>query len=183
MNSTFCRSSVSFRAILIGLLLIIPNNYFAIRTNLPATSSLIYTAVFNIFILSLLNILIKRIIPDLAFNQGEIATIYVMLCASTVMVAHDFMRVMGSVLTHGFWYATPENEWKELFWDHIPSWLTNNEKDVISGIYEGESSLYISYSKAIYFFAGLILGDCIVGGTWDIIGVIRKIPIYTFGLG
>ncbi|MFC1719336.1 DUF6785 family protein [Candidatus Poribacteria bacterium] len=136
------RSAVGFRAIAIGLLLIIPNSYFAIRTNLPATSSLIYTAVLNILILALLNMVIKRLYPRLAMNQGEIAIIYAMLCASTAIVAHDFMRVMGPMLTHGFQYATPENEWKELFWDHIPRWLTNGDKKVITGIYEGKSSFY-----------------------------------------
>ena len=40
-----------------------------------------------------------------------------------------------------------------------------------------------AYSKAAYFFAGLILGDCIVGGAWDIIGVAFNIDIYSFGLG
>ncbi len=136
------KSTVSLRAIVIGLLLIVPNSYFAIRTNLPATSSLIYTAVLNILILALLNMIIKRLFPRLAMNQGEIATIYAMLCASTVLVAHDFMRVMGPMLTHGFQYATPENEWKELFWDHIPRWLTNSDRSIITGIYEGRSSFY-----------------------------------------
>jgi hypothetical protein len=40
-----------------------------------------------------------------------------------------------------------------------------------------------AHSKAAYFFAGLILGDCIVGGIWDIIGVIFGISVYSFGLG
>jgi hypothetical protein len=39
------------------------------------------------------------------------------------------------------------------------------------------------YSKAAYFFAGLILGDCVVGGAWDIIGVAFNIRTYSFGLG
>ena len=120
LNQPLYKSAVGFRAIVIGLLLIIPNSYFAIRTNLPATSSLIYTAVLSILILALLNILIKKFFPRLAMNQGEIATIYAMLCASTVIVAHDFLRVMGPMLTHGFQSATPENEWKELFWESSP---------------------------------------------------------------
>jgi len=136
------KSSVSLRAIILGLLLIVPNSYFAIRTNLPATSSLIYTAILNIFVLALLNMVIKRFLPKLAMNQGEIATIYAMICTSTVLVGHDFMRVMGPGLTYGFWYATPENEWKELFWNHIPRWLTNDDMRVITGLYEGESSFY-----------------------------------------
>lgn len=40
-----------------------------------------------------------------------------------------------------------------------------------------------AHSKATYFFAGLILGDCIIGGAWDIIGVAFGINTYSFGLG
>jgi hypothetical protein len=150
-----CSSTVGFRAIIIGLLLIIPNSYFAIRTNLPATSSLIYTAILNTLALALLNMVIKKFLPRLAMNQGEIATIYAMICASTVLVAHDFMRVMGPSLTYGFWYATPENEWKELFWEYIPRWLTNGDRTIITGIYEGESSFYDA--KIIQAWIGPIL--------------------------
>lgn len=40
-----------------------------------------------------------------------------------------------------------------------------------------------AYSKAAYFFIGLILGDCVIGGAWDMIGVALKINTYSFGLG
>ena len=142
MTQTIHKSTVSFRSIIIGLLLIVPNSYFAIRTALPATSSLIYTAVLNIFFLALLNMVMRRFFPRLAMNQGEIATIYAMLCASTVLVGHDAIQMMAPSFTYGYWYATPENEWKELFWDHLPQWLVSGDRHIITGIYEGNSSFY-----------------------------------------
>jgi len=142
INQPLQKSIVGSRAIIIGLMLIIPNSYFAIRTNLPATSSIIYTAVLNILILALLNMIIRKFFPRLAMNQGELATIYAMLCASTALVALDFMQAMAPMLTHGFHYATPENEWKDLFWNHIPPWLVNSDKNILTGLYEGESSFY-----------------------------------------
>ncbi|MFC1715279.1 DUF6785 family protein [Candidatus Poribacteria bacterium] len=136
------KSGINLRAIVIGLLLIVPNNYFAIRTRLPATSSLIYLSVFNIFFLALLNMMLKRFVPRLAMKQGDLVAIYAMLCAAIVLVGHDFIQMMAPSFTYGFWYATPENEWSDLFWNDIPRWLANSDRRVMIGIYEGESSLY-----------------------------------------
>ncbi|MEK7399700.1 MAG: DUF6785 family protein, partial [Candidatus Poribacteria bacterium] len=37
-----------------------------------------------------------------------------------------------------------------------------------------------AYRKAVPFFMGLILGDYLIGGFWNSIGVFMKIPTYTF---
>ncbi|MFC1719335.1 DUF6784 domain-containing protein, partial [Candidatus Poribacteria bacterium] len=37
-----------------------------------------------------------------------------------------------------------------------------------------------AHSKAAYFFVGLILGDCVIGGAWDMIGVAFNIRTYSF---
>ena len=141
-NQSNNKSAISLRSIILGLLLIIPANYFAIRSTLPATSSLIYMSVFIIFFLALFNIIIRKALPRLALKQGEMATIYVMLCAAIVLVGHDFIQMMAPSFTYGFWYATPENEWQDLFWKDIPEWLVNSDKHIITGIYEGNSSFY-----------------------------------------
>ena len=52
------------------------------------------------------------------------------------------MEILVSTLGHAFWFATPENDWKDLFWRYIPRWLAVADKDVLSGYYEGDSTLY-----------------------------------------
>ena len=52
------------------------------------------------------------------------------------------MEILVSTLGHAFWFATPENDWKDLFWRYIPSWLAVSDKGVLSGYYEGDSTLY-----------------------------------------
>jgi hypothetical protein len=52
------------------------------------------------------------------------------------------MEILVSTLGHAFWFATPENDWKDLFWRYIPSWLAVADKDVLSGYYEGDSTLH-----------------------------------------
>ena len=52
------------------------------------------------------------------------------------------MEILVSTLGHAFWFATPENDWKDLFWRYIPRWLAVADKDVLAGYYEGDSTLY-----------------------------------------
>ena len=52
------------------------------------------------------------------------------------------MEILVSTLGHAFWFATPENDWKDLFWRYIPRWLAVADKGVLSGYYEGDSTLH-----------------------------------------
>ena len=52
------------------------------------------------------------------------------------------MEILVSTLGHAFWFATPENDWKDLFWRYIPRWLAVTDKNVLSGYYEGDSTLH-----------------------------------------
>ena len=45
-------------------------------------------------------------------------------------------------LGHASWYATPENEWSELFSHYVPDWLAVKDKTALRGFYEGDSSIY-----------------------------------------
>lgn len=143
------KNSVTIRAILLSVLLIPPNSYFSIQTPTPTTVSLIYTVIFNLFILTLLNLLLKRFVPRMAFSQGELLTVYVMLSLSTIIAGHDMMQVLGPILGHAFWFATPENEWKTLFFNYLPRWLTVSNKEILRGHYESGESIYTAeYFKA-----------------------------------
>ena len=39
-------------------------------------------------------------------------------------------------------FASPENEWRELFLPYLPEWLTVSDSKVARGYYEGEVNLY-----------------------------------------
>ena len=34
-----------------------------------------------------------------------------------------------SIIVHAFYFGTPENEWRELFWSYLPDWLTINDPE------------------------------------------------------
>ena len=141
-------SSVSWRSIAIGLLLIPVNCYWITYIELvqysaqPTIVSLIFTVVFNVLVLMGFNQILKRFLPRFALSQGELLVIYVMLSVASATAGHSMMEILVSTLGHAFWFATPENDWKDLFWRYIPSWLAVSDKGVLSGYYEGDSTLH-----------------------------------------
>jgi len=146
---------VTLRSVLTAVILIIPNTYWSIQRGMiwgspPATLSLLYNVVLTLFVLILLNMIIRRISKRIALNQSELLVIYIMLSLATAVGGFDTVQVITQILGHAFWGATPENEWRELFWNHIPRWLTVSDLKALKGYYEGNSSLYISENFKVW---------------------------------
>ena len=141
-------SSVGWRSIAIGVLLIPINCYWITYIELvqysaqPTIVSLIFTVIFNVLVLIGLNQVFKRFLPRFALSQGELLVVYVMLSVASATAGHSMMEILVSTLGHAFWFATPENDWKDLFWRYIPEWLAVADKGVLSGYYEGDSTLH-----------------------------------------
>jgi hypothetical protein len=138
---------VTLRAIVIGLILIPPNSYWIAQRSIvwggsPTYMSIFYNVIFCVSSLTLLNLLVKRLSKRFALNQGELLTIYVILCIGSAMAGLDMVGMLVTLLGHPFWFATPENEWQVLFWKYIPRWLSVNNHKVLAGYYDGSSSLY-----------------------------------------
>ncbi|MCY4568804.1 MAG: hypothetical protein OXD49_10905 [Candidatus Poribacteria bacterium] len=147
-TKTIPSASVGWRSIAIGLVLIPVNCYWITYIELvqysaqPTIVSLIFTVVFNVLVLIGFNRIFKRFLPRLALSQGELLVIYVMLSVASATAGHSMMEILVSTLGHAFWFATPENDWKDLFWRYIPGWLAVADKGVLSGYYDGDSTLY-----------------------------------------
>jgi len=141
-------SQDSWRSIVLGLILIPVNCYWIVHIELvqysaqPTIISLIFNVVFSVFVLTLLNLLLKRFLPKLALRQSELLVIYVMLSVASATAGHSMMEILVPILGHAFYHATPENDWSSLLWRHIPEWLSVNDKRVLSGYYDGDSTLY-----------------------------------------
>ncbi len=71
---------------------------------------------FILFILVYINLIAKKWFSKWAFNQGELLVIYIMLNLASTVCATDVIQVLIPMLGHVFWFASPENEWQELFW-------------------------------------------------------------------
>ena len=144
-------TSVTWRAVLIGLILIPINSYWVVQMESVYYSahstlfSLLFNVVFTLLVLITLNILLQKLSANLAFKQGELLTIYIMLCQASALAGHSMMQILPPTIVAPFGLATPENEWQELFWRYIPKWLAVSDgralEEYIEG-FTGESTLY-----------------------------------------
>jgi hypothetical protein len=146
---------VTFRSLLIAFILIPINCYWVIEMEVirysghPVTISLFFNVIFNIFVLIGLNLILKRFLPKFVLTQSELLVIYIMLSLASGIAGHDMLEILVPMLGHAYHFATPENEWSELFFNYLPGWLTVSNESALEGYYNGEVSLYtISQIKA-----------------------------------
>ena len=141
---------VSLRALAIGIVLIPLNCYWVAQSEGVSGSgatyltavSLFFNVVFTLLMLVGFNALYKRLAPKAALKQGELLTIFVMLYMGSTMTGNGFLLNLILSLGHASRYATPENEWSELFSHYVPDWLAVKDKTALRGFYEGDSSIY-----------------------------------------
>jgi len=140
---------VTARAVLIGLLLTPLNVLFLVKATwtvggFTGSESLFTNTVGALFLLAVANRWLALRRPHRALAPGELLTIYVMLAMSTGLTAGvwDLGGSLSGTITYPFWFATDQNEWRELLWPHLPSWLTLQDPDILEGFYAGRSDPY-----------------------------------------
>ncbi|MCD6507603.1 hypothetical protein J7M22_13395 [Candidatus Poribacteria bacterium] len=139
--------SLTFKSLLISLILIPFNCYWIIQVEIiwysghPTCISLFQNAVFSLLVVSALGLLLGRL-KVFRLSEGELLFIYVSVVMASSAASHDLMQILVPTIPHISWYATPENEWKELFYDYIPRWLAVTDSKPLVGYYEGGSTLY-----------------------------------------
>ncbi len=148
--------SVTLRSFLIGIICIsiicgieAYNDYYANNTWLAAHHFPI-AAVFFLTILVLgLNIFFNKtkIMPPLA--PDELITIWCMMIVTASLPTLGFSAYLIPTLVGLTYFATPENEWIELFHNYIPNWLVVKDTNA-----------------AQYFYEGLPFGEVIPWGLW-----------------
>lgn len=139
-------SGITFRAFIIGLILIVANAYWLTITSEMMRSfltfvSLFFNAVFSLFILVVFNRLFERLMPRRSLSPQELLVIYIMVVMVSTVGGHPIMCFLVGTISYPFRFATPENEWADLFWRYIPSWFTV-PTNVLDDFFEGESTFY-----------------------------------------
>lgn len=138
---------VSLRAILISLVAAPLNTYWMTYAYfhfgyLPGPGLIYSHCVCYLVGLVGVNALLRRCRPRSSFSAGELITVYLLLSVSTAWCGVAFMANLPEAIANPFWFATPSNQWDKLVLPYLPTWLTVSEPEVISGIFEGDSSLY-----------------------------------------
>ena len=74
-----------------------------------------------------------------------------MLSIASGISGLDMMQDVVSNLGHAFWYATPENDWEQLFWRYLPKHLIVDDLKALRGYYEESSNLLIPLHFRAWF--------------------------------
>ncbi len=135
------------RAFVIGLIMIpimcFWNEYTEIiaeATDLAAMS-LIIAVVFALFVLLLLNLVLKRYLPRFALTQAELMFVYVMQTVSIGISGIGMMQFLNTFTGNIFYYGTPENKWQEKLLPAVKPWLLPKES-VTKAFYTGQSTFW-----------------------------------------
>ncbi len=98
--------------------------------------------VFYLIALVCINAGLRRWRPRWAFSVGEMLTIYLVLSLATCWCGVDFIPDIPEAISNPFWFASPSDQWAQTVLPYLPSWLTVSDMSIITGMYEGYSTLY-----------------------------------------
>lgn len=160
------RSSSTIRALVLGALgaiflsVVTPASEALIMGTGLARSQLPVGCVSTYLFLVLINVILKRL--KIGLKAAELVIIYAMMLVASGISAFGLMGFLVPVLGSAQYYATPENEWKELFHQYIPDWMVLGDVKAIK-----------------YFFEGLPAGLRIPWGAW--VNPLLLWMIYVFG--
>ena len=87
------------------------------------------------------NPLLSGIRRGLEFSGAELAMMWVMISAASAVPGYGMMEFFFPFLVTPVYFASPENQWKEVLWPHLPQWLYVSDRRAVEDFYVGEVSL------------------------------------------
>jgi len=98
-------------------------------------------AIFLFFVLvAIVNVALGLIHRPLALQRGELAVVFFLLLLANTLSSRGLPAQLLPVITGAYYYATPENDWKDIVQPYLPDWPIPQGESVIWGFYEGNSS-------------------------------------------
>ena len=137
------RKGLTIKALVIGLFLVAGiciitpyNNHYVGNTYL-ASNHLPIGPLFILILLIFLNAFVKYLGPRLSLSSGELTVIWCMMTVTASIPSKAFVEYLFPALVGPYYFATPENEWKELFHQYFPNWLTPQNPLAARNFFEG----------------------------------------------
>lgn len=155
------------RAYLLGLACVPPVCWWGMRNELLyggselIESSLLPIVVFLLFVLVLVNDLLRRFLPRFALTRAELLIVYVMQTTTVGLAGLGQMQFLSQALAGAYGFATPANDWEGLFHRFIPRGWTPDPA-VLDAYYKGNSTFFtpahiLGWLVPIIVWSGFIL--------------------------
>ncbi|MAG85528.1 hypothetical protein CMK10_15370 [Candidatus Poribacteria bacterium] len=136
-------NSVTIRSLLVGLFCVIllclvtPYNDYYLRGTFVSGNHFPIGAFFLFCILSLLTIALRWFRSHWQLSPAELITIWCMMLVAAGIPSAGFIRYHLWMLVSPYYFATPENDWKSLFFHHLPESIMVTEPKAVKYFYEG----------------------------------------------
>lgn len=136
-----------WRAIVIGILLIPLSTYYGnyasvvVQALIWGQTALLRGPVFILFVLTLGNLLFRKVARRAGLQPSEMLLIYSMVAISVCVSGFGQVQFLVNILPAGPYYATASNHY-ERFLYHIPAYLTPHNPRVIADFFRGQTILY-----------------------------------------
>jgi hypothetical protein len=133
-----------WRALGIGLVLVVfsavfgPYAHYILRDVLWFCSYLPIGLVFLFMVVVAgLNVVLKLIRRRWGLSPRELLLIYIMIMVGGQPVSYGMTSYLLSIISAPYYFATPENQWAELFHKYIPNWICPQDRQAVTWFYQG----------------------------------------------
>ena len=92
---------------------------------------------FFFILVGLVNSFLRKALPRKALAAPELLFIYCMMLAGSGVPSFGLTEYLFPTLVGYRYFASPENKWEDLFFKHIPEWLTPTNEKAVKDFYEG----------------------------------------------
>lgn len=108
----------------------------------PTVVALFWNVVFLLTIFRLINALLLRYFPRVAFSPMETVAFFILLSVATAPTGQDSMNTTFSTMQGVARFSTEVNHWDQLFGEKLPLSMTVNDQRVLDRLWEGDSSIF-----------------------------------------
>jgi hypothetical protein len=116
--------------------------YVVVQALLWTQTSLLRGPVVMLFVLVLLNLLVRRFARRFALSQAELLLLYGMACMGTCAAGIGFVQFLVNQLAAPFYYVSKNPKWEQQLWPYIPSWLAPRDPGALAPFFRGHATLY-----------------------------------------
>lgn len=176
---------VTLRGVVVGTLLtaflgwgapytmhVLHASYLALDFSTPAATALLFLVV------AVANPILRRLRPGWALSPNELVVVYAMLILASAVVEMGLSSQLLPIIATPAYYATPENNWHELFVNRLPAGVILHNSEAARRFFEGAPRAAIDWGAwlpplvvwaplLLALYAVMIALMVILRGQWD----------------
>ena len=168
------KSGLTLRAFVVGVCLsffisiFAPYGVLMIKGSEMAENFATPAAMLMLLILTLVvNPMLKLVRRSWGFSYEELVAMYIMMIVACSIPTMGLTANLLPTLSGAFYYATPENEWKDMIWPYLPDWLFPDDPEVTvkyfyEGIPKGDPIPWMAWIRPLLAWLPLLLAVYLV---------------------